>query len=87
MKLEDQIAFWHHLSLLLQADSYAKDNNKVDERKTEINRLRTDYLSQATQNNTLRLQIELRNKNESHRASKAEKATKSANPYLLEKVI
>ena len=56
-----------------------KTAKKVDERKTEINRLRNDNLSQATQNYTLRLQMaQLRNESESFRASKAEEATKSA---------
>ena len=65
LKLKEQIAHYQdHLSLLLQA----KDSNKVDYHKTEIDRLRTDNLFQTTQNDTLRLKItEVRDENENLR--------------------
>ena len=69
LKLKEQIALYQdHLSLLLQVDSYAKDNKKVE---------KNDYLFQTTQNDTLRLQISgSRDENENHRASKTEESAK-----------
>ena len=54
LKLKEQIAHYQdQLRLLLQA----KDKNKVDYHKVEIDRLKTDNQFQITQNDTQRLQV------------------------------